>query len=241
MDISRRTLGFVVLATIGMAAAAASVPATLASEQIKWSDWLGFAGNIVGAGAALFAAAVAWRAVQRQIEAQRDSIAAQRDSTVFSLLSREEDRLLRELHGLNQCEQMYDDVIRALGKPFVPGSPDGKGAFADYHAAVIELGYGASFAIVEAKVKARLSGSLEPYQETRIVRMIRAVFIESEKYSRTETNGALHETTKRNWSRSLMMAGAYRDNVREEISRLSEKRQLYRGIIQRQFPTREDT
>ena len=47
------------------------IPILLAPDPVKVSDWLGFSGAVVGALVALGAAIIAWRAVQRQIEAQR--------------------------------------------------------------------------------------------------------------------------------------------------------------------------
>jgi hypothetical protein len=48
-----------------------SIPILLAPEPLKVSDWLGFAGAIIGAFVTLAAAIIAWRAVQAQIETQR--------------------------------------------------------------------------------------------------------------------------------------------------------------------------
>lgn len=42
-------------------------------DTIKSSDWIGFAGNVVAGAITLFAAILAWFAVQRQITAQEDA------------------------------------------------------------------------------------------------------------------------------------------------------------------------
>jgi hypothetical protein len=48
------------------------IPASIATgDQIKSSDWLGFAGNVIAGVMTIVAAAVAWRAVQNQIGEQR--------------------------------------------------------------------------------------------------------------------------------------------------------------------------
>lgn len=73
------------------------IPLILAGEPLKASDWLGFAGSIAGAMMALIAAAVAWRAVQWQIEANHkvtDRTAAFSEIAVINVKSQIfEDRL----------------------------------------------------------------------------------------------------------------------------------------------------
>jgi hypothetical protein len=60
----------------------AGIPIVLASEPVKVSDWLGFSGAVVSALVTLGAAVIAWRAVQRQIEAQR--VIAERQAAIQS-------------------------------------------------------------------------------------------------------------------------------------------------------------
>jgi len=51
-----------------------AIPGSIATgENIKSSDWIGFAGSVVAGGMTLFAATLAWFAVQRQIKAQDES------------------------------------------------------------------------------------------------------------------------------------------------------------------------
>lgn len=92
-------VGLAVLATVLALLLSVGVPLLTIKEQVKLSDWLGFAGNVLGSGAALVAAAIAWRAVQRQIEIQREQI-------LIGVLVREEDRMERELRLLKATETM---------------------------------------------------------------------------------------------------------------------------------------
>jgi hypothetical protein len=72
-----RGAGIAVLAfAIGATCSIFSLPlwvtlAINAAKEGSRTDWLGFAGSVVGAGVALIAAIIAWFAVQQQIEAQR--------------------------------------------------------------------------------------------------------------------------------------------------------------------------
>jgi hypothetical protein len=65
-----------------------AVPAILGPDGIKASDWLGFAGNVLTAGVAAVAVYFAWKGIANQLR--------------VSLMSREEDRMERELPGLRE-------------------------------------------------------------------------------------------------------------------------------------------
>lgn len=67
-------IGLTVLATAFAVLLTAGVPIVRTPDAVKISDWLGFAGNVVGAGATLAAAYIAWRAVQSQIALQQVAI-----------------------------------------------------------------------------------------------------------------------------------------------------------------------
>ncbi len=76
------------------------IPYILDKDPIKSSDWLGFAGAFLGAMVALIAAAYAWRGVQVQISALQEA-------TAMALVSREEDRLERELPSLKDTRLRF--------------------------------------------------------------------------------------------------------------------------------------
>lgn len=65
-----------------------SIPLLIAANAVHISDWIGFAGNVVGASMTIVAAAVAYIAVQRQVG--------------IGLISREEERIEARLPGLRQ-------------------------------------------------------------------------------------------------------------------------------------------
>ncbi|MGJ5022355.1 hypothetical protein [Bradyrhizobium oligotrophicum] len=93
--------GFGVVGLIGLGTALAllltvGIPIILAPEPVKLSDWLGFAGNVLGSGVALLAAVIAWNAVQRQLSLQREQL-------LLGVLLREEDRLERQSFDFNGC------------------------------------------------------------------------------------------------------------------------------------------
>jgi hypothetical protein len=53
------------------------IPVSIATgDNVKSSDWIGFAGGVVVGAIALLAAILAWFAVQRQITAQEDAESA---------------------------------------------------------------------------------------------------------------------------------------------------------------------
>ena len=83
-----RGVGIAVLAfTAGISVSFFTLPLWVtfvinAAKEGSRSDWLGFAGSVVGAGVALIAAGIAWFAVQQQIEAQRLAIEQARTAEV---------------------------------------------------------------------------------------------------------------------------------------------------------------
>lgn len=85
-------VGLIVLASALALTLSIGVPIITASEAVKLSDWLGFAGNVLGSGSALLAATIAWRAVQRQIAVQREQL-------LLTALLREEERLEAQFGG----------------------------------------------------------------------------------------------------------------------------------------------
>ncbi|RJF70884.1 hypothetical protein D4Q52_14745 [Rhodopseudomonas palustris] len=74
------------------------------------SDWLGFAGNVLGGGIALVGAAIAWKAVQAQIETQKEQI-------VLSAVIREADRIKREISVVYKCQEILQEVGTLLPRP----------------------------------------------------------------------------------------------------------------------------
>lgn len=102
-DPGPRAVGLILLALALAALLTVGVPISVSKDTIEVKDWLGFAGNILGAIVTLIAAWIAWRAVQRQITAQRDA-------TLLGVISREEDRLEAELHVIDTCIALVDEL-----------------------------------------------------------------------------------------------------------------------------------
>lgn len=100
--------GAIALAGILAATNVFWVPFLFSPDTIKFSDWLGLAGNILGAAMTLIAAIVAWRAVQMQINSQREAV-------LLDLMIREEPRIRSE----SDACQALGDVLSALGKNIV--------------------------------------------------------------------------------------------------------------------------
>ena len=63
--------GVLVLAVILAVLLSVGIAILLAPEQVKLSDWLGFAGSLAGSLVTLIAAGIAWHAVQHQIAANK--------------------------------------------------------------------------------------------------------------------------------------------------------------------------
>jgi hypothetical protein len=85
------------------------IPITVSKDTVELKDWFGFAGNVLGAFAALLAAVIAWRAVQLQIGVQREA-------NLLSVLTREETRIENEIFALDVCIEFLmtvDGVTKA--------------------------------------------------------------------------------------------------------------------------------
>ncbi|MBR1198846.1 hypothetical protein JQ574_22880 [Bradyrhizobium sp. AUGA SZCCT0158] len=83
--------------------AVTAIPLVLSVEKVKLNDWIGFAGNVVGAIVTLAAATVAWFAVQRQIAAAKE-LAERQEVALLDLVATE----------LLPFAQMYALAWRAL-------------------------------------------------------------------------------------------------------------------------------
>jgi hypothetical protein len=77
-----------------------AVPAAIGPHAIKPSDWIGFAGSVLTGGIAAAAIYYAWRGLTRQLR--------------ISLISREEDRIERELPGLRELSKFLLFVTRMI-------------------------------------------------------------------------------------------------------------------------------
>jgi hypothetical protein len=86
------------------------IPIAVSKEAVELKDWLGFAGNVLGAFVALLAAVIAWRAVQRQITVQREA-------NLLDILTREEDRLEQELFAIEVCISYHLVALKAFYSP----------------------------------------------------------------------------------------------------------------------------
>lgn len=102
-------IGLAILATVLAVFLSVGVPILTAKEGVKLSDWLGFAGNVLGSGTGLLAAAIAWRAVQKQIATQREQIS-------LEVMIREEDRIEARLASLNGCIEYLENVALTLSR-----------------------------------------------------------------------------------------------------------------------------
>lgn len=100
-------IGMIVLATALALLLTTAIPISVSKETVELKDWLGFAGNVLGAGVALGAAVVAWKSVQDQISAQRDAM-------LLDMASRQLDRAEQELHALTVCCDLAIDVLRVM-------------------------------------------------------------------------------------------------------------------------------
>lgn len=81
------------------------IPISVSRDSIELKDWLGFAGNVLGAFVALLAAIVAWQAVQRQISVQREA-------NLLDILTREEDRIENDVRACDAViELMWDACL----------------------------------------------------------------------------------------------------------------------------------
>lgn len=92
-------VGLLLLATALAMLLTIGIPITVSKDTVELKDWLGFAGTVLGAIVTLGAAVIAWRAVQKQI-------AAQRDAMLLDVTTREEDRLEADLHAINVCLEL---------------------------------------------------------------------------------------------------------------------------------------
>ena len=84
-----------------------------ATAKSGGEQWLGFFGNLIGAGVTLLAAAIAWRAVRSQIDAQREEM-------LMGVLAREEDRAEQEWRALRYCH----DFLARSNATFFYFDPD---------------------------------------------------------------------------------------------------------------------
>ncbi len=83
------------------------IPISVSKEGVDLKDWLGFAGNVLGAGVTLLAAIVAWFAVQKQIGVEQKA-------TFLNLIIREEDRIEVQLPALLELyESLFTCLIKA--------------------------------------------------------------------------------------------------------------------------------
>jgi hypothetical protein len=100
-------LGLILLATVLGVFLPISTVAILGTDGIKASDWIGFSGSMLTAGIAVSAIYYAWHGIKGQLRAE--------------FISREEDRIERELPGLREAEAfgklLYMIISDDLGLP----------------------------------------------------------------------------------------------------------------------------
>lgn len=128
-----------VLVTVG-------APMVASKTTLELKDWLGFAGNILGALVTLVAAYVAWRAVQRQVRTERNA-------TLLDVTSREEVRLEAELHAISVFEDLYLLTISGHEPMQIPQN------YIDMMKAV---GFSQSVSETRAALRSRVGGAIPP-------------------------------------------------------------------------------
>lgn len=79
-----------------------AVPVILSTTDIHASDWIGFAGSVVGALITLIAAAIAYVAVKDQISAG-EALARRRETEVFTVLKDEMTVMLASINYIWLC------------------------------------------------------------------------------------------------------------------------------------------
>jgi hypothetical protein len=108
------------------------IPVSIATgDNIKSSDWIGFAGGVVVGAIALLAAILAWFAVQRQITAQEDAekraaqrAAEQRAAEMSNAKEAAKIVLTQTVHAaaaVTNVTEQYLEALMAEQKAFVPG------------------------------------------------------------------------------------------------------------------------
>lgn len=135
------TIGVIVLAGIACIASvvfAAGIPLLLEAEKVKLSDWLGFAGNILGGGVALVAATIAWKAVRQQTDAQREQM------TLGAVLHQKTD-VDREIIVVTACET----ILRKLQQILMDSD-----TAAEYQLQLIGLGFSCDWDQLVRKIAA---------------------------------------------------------------------------------------
>jgi hypothetical protein len=97
-----------------------AIPISIAST-IKSSDWIGFAGSVVAGAITLFAAVLAWFAVQRQIAAQEDAeiratqrLAEQRESELAHAKEAARIVLTQTVHAAAAVMNVTEQFLEAL-------------------------------------------------------------------------------------------------------------------------------
>lgn len=99
IDHGLAAIGLLLLAVALALLLTVGIPISVSRDSIELKDWLGFAGNVLGAFVTLIAAAIAWKAVKKQIGVQRDT-------KMLDLMTREEDRIEGELHAIEVLQEL---------------------------------------------------------------------------------------------------------------------------------------
>lgn len=115
MDQGFGAIGLLVVGTLLAGLLMVGIPIILAPDPVKLSDWLGFAGSVVGALVTLIAAGVAWRAVQHQIDAQQLIANRQLAIQSFDVLIKQSELLEEEIRFVNEALLMNGRFHAAFG------------------------------------------------------------------------------------------------------------------------------
>lgn len=83
-----------------------AIPAIITAESVRPSDWIGFSGSVVGGAITLFAAIIAWFAVGRQVEQQREAAENHRADAI-------DEKLQRHAVTIFDLQSKFEKVIYA--------------------------------------------------------------------------------------------------------------------------------
>jgi hypothetical protein len=153
-------LWLILLATLLGAFLPIMIAATMSADAIKPADWLGFSGSILTTGVAAAAIYYAWKGIIRQLR--------------IGLISREEDRIERDLPGLRDAIQKVAEMAWNL---HASDLADMKYRLKPYGIVLEEDGIDSDTLDIRSKIekflprtddytKRRLTGILERYRST---------------------------------------------------------------------------
>jgi hypothetical protein len=214
MDQGLGAIGLILLTVALALVFTLGVPISVSRETVELKDWLGFAGNVVGALMTLVAAIVAWRAVQRQITVQREA-------NLLVLMTREEDRLETEFHAVEICLELLTLALWARIMTKGPSS---------YVAELSSLGFSSDEIETRRLVQQKVAGPIPPSLLSKISSLMTAV-IRAATIVRSlhiDDNGEIRKDTPANRRQT---ADANLHALEDEMDRLSSDLTVRRNSL----------